>query len=319
MKKVAIARWSKGKPHKCHHCVGLKVCIFTLFLFLIFKVSCRWSPQESCYRCRHLKLACVPNHIDRTTKDLRRLLWSFKSEKSIFTRDLGPRLLLWAAKWGHIHFISPLLQMGVDIDCQDVGGRTSLFLAIEYSRIPIVQAMLEANASTSIRNKRGWTPLLFAARFGCEPSISMLVGARAELDATTPEIPWTPLNLAVLNHHWGAAKLLLDAGADPNVRNILGFTSLHYAVSKCASIIQVFWAKKGDLNAKNYEGRSPLHLAAQVGNANAVKELIELGANPTVRDNDGKTPLDIAVDGNKGEAASVLSEAMLALQCYETR
>lgn len=54
---------------------------------------------------------------------------------------------------------------------------------------------------------------------------------------------------------------------------------------------------KADVNCKNKSGRTPLHIAAQKGNAELVKILLSFGANKTIKDNLGMTPLNFA-EGN---------------------
>ena len=61
-----------------------------------------------------------------------------------------------------------------------------------------------------------------------------------------------------------------------------------------------------DINILTYDGRSALHLAAEVGLAPALNLLTELGADMNHRDRWGATPLEAAVDRKQGVAADVL-------------
>ena len=63
-----------------------------------------------------------------------------------------------------------------------------------------------------------------------------------------------------------------------------------------------------DVNQKNDEGRTPLHLAAGIANKEIAELLIEKGANINSRDKRGLTPLDYAVEGEEmSEAFSEIS------------
>ena len=48
------------------------------------------------------------------------------------------------------------------------------------------------------------------------------------------------------------------------------------------------------VNVQDYDGRSPLHLAASTGHADVVKLLLELGADIGIKDRFGGRPLDDA-------------------------
>jgi ankyrin repeat protein len=71
-------------------------------------------------------------------------------------------------------------------------------------------------------------------------------------------------------------KLLLEHGADPNIQDRYGWTSLHEAAIR--------------------------------GFVNVVKLLLEYGADPTVKDKDGRTPLDLARAKGRRKVVSVIEE-----------
>jgi len=62
-----------------------------------------------------------------------------------------------------------------------------------------------------------------------------------------------------------------------------------------------------DPNAKNNDGHTPLHNAAYFGHVDVVKILLERGANPRIADNGGRIPLYYAKDS---AIRSLLESAM---------
>jgi ankyrin repeat protein len=77
-------------------------------------------------------------------------------------------------------------------------------------------------------NKGGFTPLLYAAREGCEACIRHLAAAGADLDLPDPE-RITPLNMALMNLHFEAAAELIKAGADVDKWDLFGRSPVYMA------------------------------------------------------------------------------------------
>ena len=93
-------------------------------------------------------------------------------------------------------------------------------------------------------------------------------------------------------------RWLLKKGVNPNERHHLtGDTPLHTAVS-CedpdARIVRLLLEHGADPNARDRNGRTPLHYAAIYGHYEIVKLLTDFGADPCARDSSGRTPADCA-------------------------
>uniref|UniRef100_A0A1A9VJN9 ANK_REP_REGION domain-containing protein n=1 Tax=Glossina austeni TaxID=7395 RepID=A0A1A9VJN9_GLOAU len=90
-------------------------------------------------------------------------------------------------------------------------------------------------------------------------------------------------------------NLLLDAGANPNIKDNRGKTPLHYAsYNNIGSLIEA----GADLNVQDSKERTPLHYAASIGDEKSINVLLEHGADSSKRDKQEKTPLQVAIDNH---------------------
>lgn len=77
-------------------------------------------------------------------------------------------------------------------------------------------------------NKPGWTPLHYAATNGHLEIMSVLLENYAYIDAASPN-GTTPLMMAAQYGTPSAVKLLLEAGADPLLKNVQNLTAIDFA------------------------------------------------------------------------------------------
>ena len=106
--------------------------------------------------------------------------------------------------------------------------------------------------------------------------LSRYLAAGGDVNSAHANSGWTLLHAASEHQNLAMIEALAKAGADLNVRNHQGWTPLHLAVDiDIDSVSQ----SRGDVN----------HLPFQT-----VRLLLSLGADPTVRDERGKTPRDVA-------------------------
>lgn len=124
----------------------------------------------------------------------------------------------------------------------------------------------------------------------------------------------TPLHLAVELQFDQAVSVLLMAGANPSLVNNEGDSAVHLAVKyntiNNLALMLIKSQHKADINARNFEGLAPLHLAVIKNQIEMVKVLIRCGADINIQDGkSGRTPLFHAVEGNQ------LALVMLFRQC----
>ncbi len=123
----------------------------------------------------------------------------------------------------------------------------------------------------------GFQPLGLAALFGHLEVVEFLIRAGAWVNsASKNKLQASPLNTAAARGYVDIAYQLLEAGADPNSKQL------------------------GDT--------TPLHSAASNGHVDMIRVLLNYGANLQARNKDGKTPLDLATERGH-EAAAILLKA----------
>ncbi|XP_026292639.1 ankyrin-1-like [Frankliniella occidentalis] len=216
---------------------------------------------------------------------------------------------------GHVEIVSLLLRAGAQCDVRDVKGWTPLHFAAANGHVHIARMLLQASAQRDVLDGHGRTPLHRAADRGRAGTARLLLKAGAKRDVQD-EDGRAPLHFAAERGHEDVARLLLEAGAQCYPRDNGDLTPLHLARGK---VIDVLWEHTVGASVSSaelvrllqlWEGRGerrpPLGEAARRGDLEAVKRLVELGADRDARDAEGRTPAQLAADGGHTQVAEWL-------------
>jgi uncharacterized protein len=264
----------------------------------------------------------------------------------------GETPLMTAARTGKADAIRVLLRNGADAKTREVvHGQTALMWAAAEGNVEAVETLVEFGADLHAVSKGGFTAFLFAVREGRVDTVKAMLrtGIKVddELQAPSKQAGMTAMNLAVANAHYELAAMLLDAGADPNAAKH-GWTALHtvtwvrqpgYASNDPAptgsgnmssiAFVKKIAEKGANLNARmtkrtnvglsslNTKGATPFLLAARTGDAELMRLLAKLGADPRLPNDDDTTPLMVAAGvgtRSPGEDAGTDAEVLEAVK-----
>ena len=244
--------------------------------------------------------------------------------------ERGQTALMWAAAEGHAKVVELLIQSGADVGQRLASGFTAFLLAVREGQTEAVRALLKAgvNVNETIEPVQGMERRFSTGRPGPRPGTSAL-------------------HLAVGNAHFELAAFLLEAGADPNAMGP-GYAPLHMisnvrkpgggdnnptprgsGTMTSLQIVRKLVKHGADLNARmtrrvnfgltslNTNGATPFLLAARTADAELMRLLASLGADPKIPTVDGATPLIVAAGlgtRSPGEDAGTESEVVEAVK-----
>uniref|UniRef100_N1QSC6 Ankyrin-1 n=1 Tax=Aegilops tauschii TaxID=37682 RepID=N1QSC6_AEGTA len=155
-------------------------------------------------------------------------------------------------------------------------GFTPLEYAVQNGHLPAIRYLVDHGAD--LHQERSTLTLLHtAAVHGRSEIVKFLLSKGADVDALSDA--GTPLTLASLRGHASILKILLQHNADPNKGNGV-FVPLDVALNKSFVSCVKLLVQGGT----NVNGDNPLAKAAEKGLTEAIKCLVEAGANPNVID-----------------------------------
>lgn len=239
----------------------------------------------------------------------------------------GQNALMWAAAEGNVAVIKALIKAGADLHARTSSGFTAFLFAVREGQPGAVKALLDAGADVN----------------------EVVTSSNARPGGVTgpPAKGASALALAVVNGHFELASQLLDAGANPNAA-IPGWTALHAitwvrkpglgdnnpapigsGTMDSLELVKRLVAHGANINARmtkkvnvgltslNTMGATPFFLAARTADAELMRFLAKLGADPLLPNTDNSTPLMAAAGlgtRSPGEDAGAESEVVEAMQ-----
>jgi ankyrin repeat protein len=235
-----------------------------------------------------------------------------------FVKASGEEVLGWtplhlAAASGSTDLTASLLRLGAGPDVWNMSHRTPLYEAAKRGHLEVVQVLAAAGADLRAgRGTPGHTPLHTAVEYGHVHVVEYLISQGVEVDIRNgwAQTPLWQYSWRVGSSDPRIGDLLIRHGADVNAPDYKGFTPVHVAAEAgITDVIRLLAANGADVNARTYYGQhTPLDRAAVAGRSDAVRLLVELGTAVDARGPDGQTSLHRAAAGNRPDVVRQLLE-----------
>lgn len=196
------------------------------------------------------------------------------------------------------------------------GVYEDFFNYLQRNDVPAVKRLLQKGFDPNSTGPNGMVALHMAIMeraYNVAETLIQATGIQLDKRNLNDE---TPLMLAALRGHVDLSRLLLSKGADVNKP---GWTALHYAASgEQTEIVRMLLDRFAYVDAEAPSGNTPLMMAVMYGPEANITLLLDSGADPTLRNNAGRTAMDLAEGIKRAGAVQLLRPAIVRWLDNET-
>lgn len=246
--------------------------------------------------------------------------------------EYGITPLMYAIMKNKPNLVDALLKLGCDVNgaggqpvngyyyWMNLDGLAPIALTFREGNVAMAKKLLDAGADETICDSQG-TPALFALVFAPSNRRDYNVPQQRDLSNRKGEIVKmlkqpdfadsngeTLLMKALTRYDYtndkkispfdneGVMAALLERGVNVNAANNKGMRPLHYAAQYWSGIVKELLAAGAEIDAQDNEGNTALIYACDSGNEKLARLLVRKGADFNIKNNDGKSAVDIAVE-----------------------
>lgn len=243
--------------------------------------------------------------------------------------DDGNTALIFAAE-GEPMILEHLLKSGADIDHQNRSGNTALCVAIRAEDPDCIRLLLDASASTTIKNKEGLTPVDLAQKSGNEQVLRQVLGLSEGLVVKAKSAPALKMEVmrrgslpscssadrrtraffeSISEGDFERVERILQMEFDVNVADDAGCRPLHFAVEGEKNMVALLLREGADVEARNNAGETPLMMAIRFGDVDCIRMVLKANPDVSVKDGAGRDAMSYAEASSSSLVTSVIREA----------
>ncbi|CAL1296234.1 unnamed protein product [Larinioides sclopetarius] len=277
----------------------------------------RWSQREKEYQQNKRKKSGGAA-VDLITK-------TAKSAKKYKVHFVPSVMLLEAAARNDVEEVRRLLMLGVSPDSTNEDGLTALHQCCIDDSEEMMKLLLEFGANVNAKDSEQWTPLHAAATCGHLHLVRYLITKGADLlavnaDGNMPydicedentldyiesEMAKKGITQEMIDETRAISekrmlsdlKYLLEEGGDIEYRDHQGATPLHIAAANgYVTVVEFILDNHGSTNVCDNDMWQPIHAAACWGHPDVIEMLVMAGADLSAKTKNGETPFDICED-----------------------
>jgi len=159
----------------------------------------------------------------------------------------GHTALSLSSKRGFTDIVEFLLEQGANVNHETSNGSTPLMYASLYGHYDTIEEILASQPDVNVSNNEGATALIYAARYGHEKVVDLLVSWSLMNIDKVDNRNYSALMYACQHNHPNVVKMLLDAGADINLKAGCLFNRYNaFGLAKRRGnreVMEIFWER----------------------------------------------------------------------------
>ncbi|MFA7577819.1 MAG: ankyrin repeat domain-containing protein [Candidatus Muiribacteriota bacterium] len=223
--------------------------------------------------------------------------------------EFNPDFFVYLAGESDVDDLDLFLKAGMDINSINRYGFPAIYNSVIANKIENTKFLIRNNAFINFKDLSGANLLIHSIKNKNFNMAKILIDNGIEINFIYNS--QTPFTLALNERQPQIAEYLLENGLDLNKVNLLGESPIWKAVEKGNYRMVYFLLNNDDVNIESqdmFQHYTPLMKAAQTGNINAARLLINKGADITFVNRDGKTAFEIAVRNKKDSVVKLIVE-----------